>query len=301
MVLAWIVIASGALFSAWGLIWRYFVLDFGFNDRFGLNLFAEIRMNLVGVTTIFCMTLAVHKVFWEDHLYCRSAAALCVFPLLMVTIMTQSKATWIATIASLVVLLFRKKLVLIICLFAILGIMFSTPMKERIYKEGFIISFKERIRVAFMSLEVLKDYPIIGIGYGMQTYSQSLDLNAYRKRIPEAYQFGIIYTDPHNMITSVAVRLGIVGLGLFLYITYRLVIMFWISAWRGQDEFIRSWGLCGAAVLTGYGIVGLNEPVFSHVHEVVLCTIVAMINIVTRIYNEDRQKELPLNYEKGPY
>lgn len=298
MALAWIVIGSGVLFSSGGLIRYYFVSDHAFNDRFGMGLFNEIPTNLIGVTTIFCMILAVHKAFLEDQLGWKAGAVLCVFPLLAVTIMTQSKATWIAAAVSLVVSLLRRKIALMICLFAILGVFFGTPLKGRILNGVAGSSFEERMKVALISLEVLKEYPIIGIGYGMEAYGKSLDLGAYRKRIPEAYRSGAIYNDPHNMITSVAVRLGIVGLGLFLYIAYRLLKMCWISAWRGKDEFISSWGLSGAAGLIGYGIIGLSEPIFSHVHEVVLCTIVAMISIVTSLRNEDRKRRLALNLQK---
>jgi len=154
------------------------------------------------------------------------------------------------------------------------------------------------MKVGLITLEVLKDYPIIGIGYGMEAYSKSLDLSVYRKRIPEAYRSGIIYEDPHNMISSVAVRLGVVGLGLFLFIAYRLLKMCWISAWSVKDEFIRSWGLSGGAGLIAYGIIGVSEPIFSHTHEVVLCILVAMINIVASLRNEDREKAPAFNLEK---
>jgi O-antigen ligase len=212
--------------------------------------------------------------------------------------MTLSKATWIAVVVGLVVSLLRRKIALMICLVAILGVILGTPLKGRILNGAAQPSFEERTKIALITLEVLKEYPIIGIGYGMEAYSKSLDLEAYRKRIPEAYRSGIIYKDPHNMITSVAVRLGVVGLGLFLFIAYRLLKMCWISAWSGKDEFISSWGLSGAAGLIGYGIIGLSEPIFSHTHEVVLCTIVAMITIVTSLHNEDRKRRLGLNLEK---
>ena len=285
--LAWIVIVSGVLFSIYGLMWHYFVLDYGFSDRFGQDLFSEIPLNLIGVTTIFCIILALNKFFLEEHLWRKAGAAVCVFPPLIVTIMTQSKATWIAILVSLVVLLFKRKIVLTICVFTILVVIFGSPLKQRIFEESSVkLSFKLRLKAALIALEIVKDYPVIGIGYGMKTYGQSLDLSAYRKRIPEVYRGGENWEDPHNMVSSVVVRLGIVGFGIFLYMAYRLLIMCWITACRGKDKFIVNWGFCGAAVLIAYGIIGLCEPIFSHVHEVVLCTLVAMISIVMSLHNQ---------------
>jgi len=63
-ILAWTLIGSGALFSSCGLIWYYFVLDHSFDAKFGIGIFSEIPPNLIGVTTIFCVILAVHKAFF---------------------------------------------------------------------------------------------------------------------------------------------------------------------------------------------------------------------------------------------
>jgi O-antigen ligase len=287
MTLAWIVIGSGVLFSLFGFVWYYFFLDYALDSKFGLHMFSEIPSNLIGVTTVFCVILAVHKACWEVQPVRRVGAAFCVFPLLTVTILTQSKATWIALFVGLVALLFRRKIILMVCLVSISALILNTPLKGQISRGAFQSSFGERMGAALVTLEVLKDYPIIGIGYGMETYSKSLDLTAYHERIPEAYRSEIIYKDPHNMITSVAVRLGIVGLGLFLLAAYKLFKMCWVSAWHEKDEFIRSWGLLGGAGLIAFGIIGVSEPVFSHAHEVVLCTLVSMVSITFSLRNND--------------
>ena len=135
-----------------------------------------------------------------------------------------------------------------------------------------------RLGTYCITYEVIKDYPVMGIGFGMETYGSGkhIDLLAYSKRIPEKYRV-YIYTDPHSMPFSVAVRTGLVGLVLFLYILFASFKMGWISIRQGKDD---QWGVRLISALVAILVIGFFEPFFSHVPEVIFFTLLAMITIV---------------------
>jgi O-antigen ligase len=135
-----------------------------------------------------------------------------------------------------------------------------------------------RLSTYSITYEVIKDYPVMGIGFGMETYGNGkyIDLEAYNKRIPEKYR-GYIYTDPHSMPFSIAVRTGLIGFVLFLYLLYTSFKMGWISIRQGKDD---QWGVRLISALVAILVIGLFEPFFSHVPEVVFFTLLAMITIV---------------------
>ena len=94
---------------------------------------------------------------------------------------------------------------------------------------------------------------------------------------------GAILSYPHNMLLSIAVRLGLVGLVLFLYIIFVFGKMCLKSIKEGKDAFIKSWGYCIGSAFVGFFIIGIFEPCFSHLQETVLFTIFSMIAILWRL------------------
>ena len=92
--------------------------------------------------------------------------------------------------------------------------------------------------------------------------------------------------DPHNMLVSTTARLGLVGLALFLYITFTFVRMSWVTIKHGKDDFIKSWGLCITATFIAFFIQGMFEEATSHVPAIVLYSIFAMMTILWKIDSE---------------
>jgi hypothetical protein len=91
---------------------------------------------------------------------------------------------------------------------------------------------------------------------------------------------------PHNIIISTAVRLGLVGLGLFFYIIFVFVRMSWIVVKHGKDDFIKSWGLCVTAAFVAWFVKGMLEPALSHVPAIINYTIFAMMTILWKLDSE---------------
>ena len=79
----------------------------------------------------------------------------------------------------------------------------------------------------------------------------------------------MLLLDPHNMLFSITIRLGLVGFVLFLYVLFVFGKMCVKSIKEGKDHFIKSWGRCVASAFVGFFILGIFERSFSHLQETV--------------------------------
>jgi O-antigen ligase len=70
-------------------------------------------------------------------------------------------------------------------------------------------------------------------------YRQSL-WNKYSGRLPSEVRTFI--QDPHNIIVSITVRVGLVGLGLFFYIIFVFLRTFWKVVKNGKTNLLKVGG-----------------------------------------------------------
>jgi len=284
ITLSWIIIISGTVFSIGGIYHFYVLQGNPLLTKFTPCL-PEIPVNLIGITTITATMFALHHFFGEKHLYGRIVSLICLIPLYVMTFLTQARATLMAMIIASVVLLFKKKKVLIACLGITLTIAGANPViRSRLINANLITSL--RMDINYVTFEIIKDFPVMGIGFGMETYRSSIDLTAYNERVPVKYRHTPPYNDPHGMLPNIAVRTGLLGLVLFLNILFAFSRMCWGNISRGKDEFIKSWGRCVASVFVAVFIIGIFEPILSHHPESVFYTILAMMTILWRLNME---------------
>jgi len=175
---------------------------------------------------------------------------------------------------------------------ALLIILILTPLKDRIvsYSNRPLIGL--RVSANYNTFEVIKDYPIFGIGFGMQTFGKDLDLEKYHEKVPKKYRYNYIFDDPHNIFFDIAVRLGVVGFVLFFYIIFVFFKMCWDLIKYGNDDFIKNWGRCLAAAFFSFLFIGFFQPVLSHMPETILCVMFSMLTIVRRLDNERISKDI---------
>ena len=145
---------------------------------------------------------------------------------------------------------------------------------------------EERIKIWHTYFEIIKDYPISGIGFDMDDMWHDQNLwDKYSARIPSKLRTTTKWV-PHNILLSITVRLGLVGLGLFFYIIFVFVRMSWIVIKHGKDDFIKSWGLCVTAAFVAWFVKGMLEPGLSHVPAIINYTIFAMMTILWKLNSE---------------
>jgi O-antigen ligase len=292
ITLTWIVMISTALFYIGVLFYYYVIFGAPHSQRLGLFM-VELQTNLMGVVCLFAVVLALHHLSLKPELPARIISAFCLFWCTLAVLMTQTRSALLGMILASLVLFakYKKVIVSLLVIFALLIAL--TPLKNRFSVETVLKN--ERIGINLASLELIKDYPLFGIGFSMETYQDRNFMKTYYDRVPldklETPSREVhIYQTPNNILFDVAIRTGVIGFGLFCFIIFRFVRMGWTLIRQGRDPFIRSWGLCLMAAFVGYFTQGMFEPTLHGSSAIVLYTILGMTTILWRQHETDNQQ-----------
>jgi O-antigen ligase len=331
--LAWIIIISATVFCVGALGYEYLILGKNeYTTRFGVR-FVQNPTNLMGVITLFAAILSTHLLTEKGRSGWYYALLLfCLVALLAVTVLTESRSNFVALGIVALILLSKYKKVLMAFVVLLTLFVFLSPIKDRFFLSQKVNvndmgSLLHRISIAYISYEIMKDYPVFGTGFGIKTFQnrKAIDPKAYNARLPKklrldewgpkvvdlkAYREQILrnsgkddrppeergivehlFKRPHNMFLNVGVRMGFVGLLLFLYLWFAAGKMCWITMRRGKDVFLKSWGHCVMASFAMFVVKGSLDPIFTHLTEAALFTIFAMITIVWNL-NQAETKTL---------
>ena len=291
IILSWIIIISATIFSIGGL--GYFYLVLGNNILTTRMTFQETSINIIGFVSIFALLLSVHLIPRTDLLYKKILLLISLTVTSIVTVMTLSFGTLLGMILSILVLFPKNKKIVFLTflLLAIVSVIITlkfSPAKSR-FSANFIqnkLQNEERIKIWRTYFEIIKDYPISGIGFDMDDMWRDQSLwDKYSARIPSKFRTTTKWV-PHNILLSITVRLGLVGLGLYFYIIFVFVRMSWMVIKHGKDDVIKSWGLCIIAAFVAWFIKGMFEPALSHVPAIINYTIFAMMTILWGLNSE---------------
>ena len=291
IILSWIIIISATIFSIGGL--GYFYLVLGNNILTTRMTFQETSINIIGFVSIFALLLSIHLIPRTDLLYKKILLLISLTVTSIVTVMTLSFGTLLGMILSILVLFPKNKKIVFLTflLLAIVSVIITlkfSPAKSR-FSANFIqnkLQNEERIKIWRTYFEIIKDYPISGIGFDMDDMWRDQSLwDKYSARIPSKFRTTTKWV-PHNILLSITVRLGLVGLGLYFYIIFVFVRMSWMVIKHGKDDVIKSWGLCIIAAFVAWFIKGMFEPALSHVPAIINYTIFAMMTILWGLNSE---------------
>ena len=280
IIFSWIIIISTAIFSIGGLINFYLLMNFPISTRFGFS--HMMNIDLIGFVTIFAMLLSMHQFKLETILYRKIVLLVCLLGTLMATCLTMSRGSLLALFVSLIVF-FLKRYQLLVIFFIILSLITVTtvPILKARFSPSAILN-DPRVGTNLRTLEIIKDYPVTGIGFGMQTYGNKnfIDLTKYNLRLPPQYQQQLLIGSPHNSLADVAVRTGLVGFSLFCWVYFIFIRLGWTIIRFGKDDFIRDWGICITAAFISVVIQGLFADGMFGPQAIVLYTVLAMMDIL---------------------
>ena len=285
-ILSWVIIVSATIFSIGGM--GYFYLVMGHNILTTRMTFQETSINIIGFVCIFALFLSVNLTSRTSIIYKKIFLLISVVATTLVIIRTLSFGTLMGMTPILLMFPKNKKVVILIVLLIAAILVITTqnfkPAKIRFSSKYIInkLQNEERIKIWYTYFEIIKDFPIAGIGFDMNDMWHDQNLwDKYIARIPSKYRTHIWI--PHNIFISIAVRLGLVGLGLFFYIIFMFVRMSWIVIKHGKNDFIKSWGLCISAAFVAWFVKGMFEPALSHVPAIINYTIFAMMTILWKL------------------
>ncbi len=160
-------------------------------------------------------------------------------------VLTQSRATIIALAAVLAILFaFQKKkrmLIAVVMCGILLVLIFA--YHSRYSLQTMEESKTIRLSAIVLFTEMLKDHPISGIGFGMETYYSRELLDAYNQKVPIRYHQSDPVAMPHNTFLDIAVRTGLVGLAIYLLLCFKLFKTGWGLIRRSKEDDLRSMAL----------------------------------------------------------
>ncbi|HYX05230.1 MAG TPA: O-antigen ligase family protein [Bacteroidales bacterium] len=288
IVLSWIIIVSATIFSIGGLGYFYPVL--GNSILTQRMTFQETPIGIIGFVSVFALLLSVHLLPRTGLLYKKILLLISFTVTSIVTVRTLSFGTLLSMILSILVLFPKNKKIVLFTLLLFATILVLAILNLSIAKTRMSANFiqnklqnEERIKIWHTYFEIIKDYPISGIGFDMDDMWHDQNLwDKYSARIPSKLRTPTKWV-PHNILLSITVRLGLVGLVLYLYTIFVFVRMSWIVIKHGKDDFIKSWGLCVTAAFIAWFIKGMLEPALSHVPAIINYTIFAMMTILWKL------------------
>lgn len=298
--LAWLIIISSVIFICWALYYYYGLLDYDWAKRLSTGrrpgALGQVPIHVIGFITLCGSMFALHQLSSQKRFTLRGVLVFCLILFGAALFFTQSRGVILALIIAVVVLFFFKSRKVMLAVAGLLVLLvFLTPVRDRFSREQILKDV--RIRIYYTMAEVIKDYPVTGIGFGMHSYAK-LDAGAYDKKIVDpAKKFKprrnarIFLGDPHNWVVDLLVRTGPVGLLLYL----NVIVVFFrmaIPLVRANPHLqAKEWGICASACFTGFLVAGLFEPTFTHMIEVLQYVLFAMVTIAWRLHRQGALEE----------
>lgn len=287
MILIWIIIISITLFSIQWLVNFYILTGNPLSVKFTPDI--EIPVNCIGKINMFAAILSLFAFLNENKFFCKSIFFLSFLVTLTALFVTYSRAVFVALAVSLIFLLIliknTKKVIMLVLLILIAAglVISSTPsLKNKLTPDRIVHDC--RVVIWYVSIEMIKDRPIGGFGFGREIFQKYM-WNKYYQTIPEDWKeekCNIPFQDPHNFLLHISARLGVVGLAFFLLIIFMAFRMGWVIL-KSRNTFIRNWGSCLMATLSGLLVAGLFGNILFPEGAVILYTSFAMITILWRI------------------
>lgn len=284
-------IISTALFAA-GLM-TYFYLILG-NPLSARLLDVKIPVNILSVVLVFPVILAANESFRTKRPGIQALLLLAVSVIAMAVFLTGSRYSVAVLLLSLIALVInhRKRAVFLILVIAAAIAFF--PVKSRLLTGDFVGSVKKDPRI-FLSnpfIEMIKDHPVTGIGFGMDTYADRRLVKKYNamldqnSRLDERWLSSFYY--PHSIYIDLAARLGIVGLLIFFYLVLSYFRAGWAIARSSHDEFLRRWSVSLMVAFFALLVIGVFESYLGFTISVVLYIQCAMMVVLWRLHRQEQ-------------
>jgi O-antigen ligase len=302
-LLAWIVVVCAVIFSVVSMVYYYVIMD---NAVMGLRLgnvltsgrhvWTELSVNSIGALTIPAMLFCFYFYRRVSALSTRVFLIIGAAMIFIATILTQSRGTATALIIAGVVLLgIKNKKLLPLFLAGIILVVVFSPYKNRIDT----FNFSERIKINYVYLQVVKDYPLGGIGFGMRTYEDNMDIKDYVNKVAEKYRPQVPIIGPHSLFIDIMVRIGIIGFAVFLLIILVFLRMSWQVIRHARENTIRDLGIYIVIAFLSYCVVGLAEPLFWGAAPTIIFYILLAMMTVLWFLNHDKTPQ-PADHDAAP-
>jgi len=151
-------------------------------------------------------------------------------------------------------------------------------------------NYSPRLTINYIAFLVFKEHPVKGIGFGINTFGNPkfIDHESYRERVPKRIRNPtVIISSPHDMYMSMAIRTGLPGLLMYIYILFVALKMCVKVASCKRDETVKLWGHCVGSCLALLMVYGFFNVVFLKFLEVLLCLSFSIVTICYTMVTEN--------------
>jgi len=274
-----LITVSTTIFCLYSIINQYYVHHNGINSRF-LTGVHYLTTSAISIHTSFGCAISLYMI---QNSKSRSIKALFITTLAILTIatiLTQTRCGIAAVIAcyAIFVILNKKGVLSVAMVLTMLAALIASPAAKRFTHD---ITGNVRILHALLCLDIIKDYPVTGIGFGQNTFLYNLDLEKYRTETMAKYP-SLPYTKkplmhPHNIFADMAIKTGLPGLAVFitiLTITAKIII----RLIKNSDT--RKLAFVPAVSLSSFIIIGMFEQTLQHTYEAIYSLSFALVYIL---------------------
>ncbi|MGP8153012.1 MAG: O-antigen ligase family protein [Smithella sp.] len=291
VVLCWIIVISITFFSFGGTIYYYVIKGASLRDRFGLP---EIGVDINHIGFLAAPTLFITiALFVGSSVVKKLFLFLSMISTISAIVLSGTKGALLGLIIPITFLFMKYKKITIVTLLCLLLLIMIAPFKSKLHVQVLQDSVtaeveKNRFSIWHAYLKTIKEHPVGGIGYGMQSYNRDFFIknNFIVPNISESKD-GKAFFMPHNTLIDLAVRTGIVGVCFFLYCLYTFFKIGWLLYKNMNDDFIKNWTLCLMACCLSLLIQGMFVDLMIGIQIIYLFVFFAMMNILWRIKTTD--------------
>lgn len=289
---AWIIIISTAIFAIKGKI-NYYVLG-------GNSLSARLipvdgaPINSSAIINLFAVFLSVFYLTRKNKWFIQIILCICLAGTFMGVILSYSRAALLGLGAAAVVLFFlstrdRKRLIaILILIIAVPAILYSTSgQTRRLRPERLMNDF--RLAIYYTTIEIAKDYPIAGVGFGMEIFEERL-WKEYNPKVPTKWQRKDPASSPHSFFFSILIRLGIVGIIIFCFLIFRAFLMSRVLL-GCERRTIRVWGSYLLASFVGMLIAGLFGSILHGAAAYNFYIVLGMMTVLWRLAGQSQKHD----------
>jgi O-antigen ligase len=121
--------------------------------------------------------------------------------------------------------------------------------------------YDPRLELFSIPLDLIKNAPLIGYGFGRETMLHVIGGEAALEQILQNYPKGYQYNHAHNVLLNIAIEVGLLGLVIFASVFICLFRQYYHCA-KYAKPIVAAAGMAGIAILVGFLIRNQSNDMF---------------------------------------
>lgn len=276
--LVWLAFISAAVFSIGGMLYFYGYAGNPLTERID---FKQLPLNIMGHVPIFAIIIGIKLFASRNERHARILIFFCISVMTLLILLTNSRGSLLGLAFGIILLAKENKKLIISLVLIFIVVSFALP--NRFIQQKFYTSGRAEIWETYV--QAIEKRPVTGLGFDLSFWQDP--------QIAEKYSLTVKMfnapMDPHNIFISNAIRLGLVGLALYLFILFTFLRVSWKLAASGKDDYVRSWALFMAAAFCAYVVKGQFDESLSHVPAIIFYTTLALQTVLWTLNKESDQ------------